>query len=58
MPWKIKQLVESSGGVPGLFYEGEGWGKEPLFVTLGQDAIKVANIAIEIARRYQQSKKD
>ena len=58
MPWKIKQLVESSGGVPGLFYEGEGWGKEPLFVTLGQDAIEVTNIAIEIAKRYQQGKQD
>ncbi|MFC1939617.1 thiamine-phosphate synthase family protein [Chloroflexota bacterium] len=54
MPWKIKQLVTSSGGVPRLFYEGEGWGKEPLFVALGSDAIEVASIAMEIARRYQQ----
>ena len=56
MPWKIKQLVDSSGGVPKLFYEGEGWGKEPLFVALGKDAVEVASIAIEIARRYQQRK--
>ena len=55
MPWKIKQLVESSGGVPKLFYEGEGWGKEPLFIALGNDAVEAASIAIEIARRYQQS---
>ena len=54
MPWKIRELVSSSGGVPRLFYEGEGWGKEPLFVALGTDAIEVATIAIEIARRYQQ----
>ena len=54
MPWKIKQLVTSSGGVPRLFYEGEGWGKEPLFVALGKDAVEVATIAIEIARRYRQ----
>lgn len=53
MPWKIKQLVESSGGVPKLFYEGEGWGKEPLFVALANDAIEAASIAIEIARRYR-----
>ncbi|MFC2041067.1 thiamine-phosphate synthase family protein, partial [Chloroflexota bacterium] len=53
MPWKIKQLATSSGGIPRLFYEGEGWGKEPLFVALGNDATEVANIAIEIARRYQ-----
>ena len=54
MPWKVKQLVTSSGGVPKLFYEGEGWGKEPLFVALGSDAVEVTSIAIEIARRYQQ----
>ena len=54
MPWKIKQLVESSGGVPRLFYEGEGWGKEPLFVALGKDAVEVAEIAIEVAKRYKQ----
>lgn len=54
MPWKIKQLVTSSGGVPRLFYEGEGWGKEPLFVALGSDAVEVVGIAIEIAQRYQQ----
>jgi len=54
MPWKINQLVTSSSGVPKLFYEGEGWGKEPLFVALGNDAVEVAGIAIEIAQRYQQ----
>ena len=54
MPWKIKQLFTSSGGIPGLFYEGEGWGKEPLFVALGGDAVEVAGIAIEIAQRYRQ----
>jgi len=54
MPWKIKHLVTSSGGVPRLFYEGEGWGKEPLFVALGRNAIEVTKVAIEIAQRYRQ----
>jgi len=54
MPWKVKQLVDSSGGVPRLFYEGAGWGKEPLFVALGSRATEVAEIAIEIARRYRE----
>ena len=54
MPWKIKQLVDSSGGIPRLFYEGDGWGKEPLSVALGNTAVAVASIAIEIAKRYQQ----
>jgi predicted fused transcriptional regulator/phosphomethylpyrimidine kinase len=54
MPWKVNQLVTSSGGVPKLFYEGEGWGKEPLSVALGNDAVEVVGVAIEIAKRYQQ----
>ncbi|MFA5399455.1 MAG: thiamine-phosphate synthase family protein [Dehalococcoidia bacterium] len=55
MPWKIKQLVRSGGGMPDIFYEGDGWGKEPLFVALGSDANGVVRMAIEIARRYARS---
>ena len=54
MPWKIKQLVDSAGGGPKLFYEGDGWGKEPLSVALGDTAIEVVGIAIDIAKRYKQ----
>ena len=54
IPWKVKQLVERYGDVPRLFYEGSGWGKEPLFFALGNDAVEVTTMAIEIARRYQQ----
>jgi len=50
MPWKIKHLVGRYGRVPDLFYEGDGWGKEPLFMTLGNDALSVVRTAIEIAR--------
>jgi predicted fused transcriptional regulator/phosphomethylpyrimidine kinase len=53
MPWKIKQLAERYGAIPRLFYEGEGWGKEPLFVVTGEDATQVTEIAIDIARRYR-----
>jgi len=52
MPWKIKQLVGRSGRVPDIFYEGDGWGKEPLFVALGSDAVGVVKTAIVIARLY------
>ena len=52
MPWKIGELFRSSGGLPRLFYEGDGWGKEPLFVALGSDAVEVTTMAMEIARRY------
>jgi len=55
MPWKMKQLVRSGGRMPDIFYEGDGWGKEPLFVALGNDANDVVRMAIEIARRYARS---
>ena len=57
MPWKIKQLFNQCGGIPRLFYEGEGWGKEPLFVALGSSATEVADIAIEIAGLYSKEEK-
>ena len=52
IPWKVKHLVERYASVPRLFYEGEGWSKEPLFFALGKDAVEVTQIAMEIARRY------
>ena len=55
MPWKIRILVQSSGGLPTIFYEGEGWGKEPLFVAIGKNAAEVAGIAIDLAKLYNQS---
>ncbi len=55
MPWKIGELVHSSGGqLPHMFYEGEGWGKEPLFVAVGSTAVEVVTIAIDIAHDYQK----
>ncbi len=53
MPWKIAQLVRSTGSLPRVFYEGEGWGKEPLFVILGNDAVEVVTLACAVASNYQ-----
>lgn len=57
IPWKVRYLVDKNGQIPILFYEGDGWGKEPLFFALGQDAISVVRMAIEIARKYKLSVK-
>lgn len=54
MPWKVKQLFSKYGAMPRLSYEGAGWGKEPLFLALGKDAVEVTKMAIEIARRYSE----
>lgn len=51
MPWKVMQLFNKYKAMPRVFYEGPGWGKEPLFLALGRDAVEVATISIEIARR-------
>lgn len=56
MPWKVRQLVEQSGRLPDVFYEGDGWGKEPLFVILGIDAVSVVKTATDIARKYKKHK--
>ena len=53
MPWKINSLVNRSGGMPRLFYEGEGWGKEPLFVATGKTAVEAVEIAVDIAGIYR-----
>jgi predicted fused transcriptional regulator/phosphomethylpyrimidine kinase len=50
MPWKIRRLVETTGGIPRLFYESAAPGKEPLFVLLGEDAVGVAAEACAVAR--------
>ena len=54
MPWKVKQLFSKYGAMPRLFYEGTRWGKEPLFLALGKDAVEVTKMAIEIAHRYSE----
>lgn len=52
MPWIADQLVAKFGAIPRLFYEGPGWGKEPLFFVLGGDAVEVASLGIDIARQH------
>lgn len=54
MPWKVARLVAACGGaVPPVFYEGRGWGKEPLCFLVAADPLTVADRAADIARRYR-----
>ncbi|MDD4984622.1 MAG: thiamine-phosphate synthase family protein [Dehalococcoidales bacterium] len=53
MPWKVEQLFSKYGAMPRIYYEGPGWGKEPLFLAQGKDAVEVVSIAVEIARQYK-----
>ena len=56
MPWKVKSMVKQSGKVPSVFYEGDGWGKEPLFMLVGESAVSITEMVIEIAERYKKVK--
>ncbi|WEU41006.1 MAG: phosphomethylpyrimidine kinase [Candidatus Odinarchaeum yellowstonii] len=55
MPWKIKYLKETYGFIPDIFYETAGWGKEPLFVVIGLEPVKVASISVEVAKEYAKT---
>jgi hydroxymethylpyrimidine/phosphomethylpyrimidine kinase len=58
IPWKIKILVESYGGkVPEIFYESEGWGKEPLFVMVGKDPISIVEKMEDIREEFVEWRK-
>jgi len=49
----VKRLVESLDGVvPPVFYESRGWGKEPLFLLVGEDPVALAERACAIAREF------
>jgi hydroxymethylpyrimidine/phosphomethylpyrimidine kinase len=50
MPWKIEQLIKNYGKIPTIFYESEGWGKEPLFVIIDKSPIDVVKTTIKIAK--------
>jgi predicted fused transcriptional regulator/phosphomethylpyrimidine kinase len=51
--WRLKYVVEQAGGVPPVFYENEGTGREQLTILVGKDAVEITKRALEIARRYR-----
>lgn len=55
MPWKIKYLMDNYGKIPTVFYESEGWGKEPLFVIVGKDPVEVVKKIIRIAKSFKNN---
>ena len=51
--WKLRYVVEQAGGVPPIFYENEGMGREQLTILTGKDAVEITERALEIAKRYR-----
>ncbi|MBC7120217.1 MAG: bifunctional hydroxymethylpyrimidine kinase/phosphomethylpyrimidine kinase [Candidatus Methanosuratus sp.] len=54
IPWGIGEAVRSFGRVPDVVYHTGGWGKEPMMLVFGKDAVEVAMRAIRIARRLAE----
>lgn len=52
--WKMQYMVDTSGGVPHVYYENEGMGREQFSIFVGKDAVEVARMALEIAKRYRE----
>jgi hydroxymethylpyrimidine/phosphomethylpyrimidine kinase len=50
MHWKIEQLIKNYEKIPNVFYESEGWEKEPLFVVIDKNPIDVVKTTIKIAK--------
>lgn len=55
--WRLKYVVEQAGGVPDIFCENEGMGREQLTILVGKDAVEIALRALEIAKRYRNQLK-
>lgn len=50
VPWGVEQAIRNIGKVPNVIYHEGDWGKEPMIVLLGENAINVAKLAIKIAK--------
>ncbi len=55
VPWGVEQAIKSIGKVPNVIYHEGDWGKEPMIVLLGENAINVAKLAIKIAKNLVKS---
>jgi hydroxymethylpyrimidine/phosphomethylpyrimidine kinase len=48
--WKVAYMYKTHNRIPKIFYENEGWGKEPLFVVVGKDPQEVLETVKGIIR--------
>lgn len=53
VPWGTKQAIKAAGKVPNVIYHEGDWGKEPMIVLLGENAIDIAKLAIKIAQELK-----
>jgi hydroxymethylpyrimidine/phosphomethylpyrimidine kinase len=49
IPWGVRVAVERAGRVPDAIFHRGDWGKEPMIVLLGRDAVSLAEVVRSIA---------
>ncbi len=55
IPWGIDEAIKACGGkVPDIIYHLGDWGKEPMIIIFGNDAIDVAHKIIKIAKELKK----
>ncbi len=53
MDWGTSEAIKEYGGVPEVIYDKGGGGKEPMVRLLGTDALELAKLAVELARKVK-----
>jgi predicted fused transcriptional regulator/phosphomethylpyrimidine kinase len=56
IPWGVEEAFRNSESPPDVIYHRGAWGKEPMIVLTGRDAVEVAELAIRILRKYKSLK--
>jgi hydroxymethylpyrimidine/phosphomethylpyrimidine kinase len=49
IPWGVKEAIKNVGRLPDVIYHRGDFGKEPMIVVFGRDAVSLAKLAIGIA---------
>ena len=52
IPWGVEEAIKAHGTVPDLIYHNGDFGKEPMALVLGRDAVDVVRKVLKIAERY------
>lgn len=55
IPWGVREAIKNIGKLPDVIYHKGDWGKEPMIVILGKDAVSLAKLVIEIAKEKKSN---
>jgi len=54
IPWGVEQAIKSFGGVPDIIFHRGDWGKEPMILVIGVDAVDVVRKTLKIAEKLHK----